>query len=123
MFTNATGTAVIEAGPKDGHGKCYICDSEVLVKKMREHVAHHILAAQSNVREPGKRLLTVSAEPNRSPSSSACAFLVLMAYNTTRLAIAHAASADGRAHVGSDFEDLRRCSCHGPTVRMLPSSA
>ncbi len=72
MFTNATGTAVIEAGPKDGHGKCYVCNMEVLIKKMREHVARHILAAQLNIREPGKHLITVCAgliTPSFSTSS------------------------------------------------------
>lgn len=64
MFVNAPGTAVIEAGPKDGHGKCYICDTEVPIKKMREHVARHILAAQLSIREPGKHLITVSNHPS-----------------------------------------------------------
>lgn len=59
LFTNTAGSALFEAGPKDGHGKCYVCDSEVPIKKMRDHVARHILSARLDMPEDGKRLVTV----------------------------------------------------------------
>lgn len=49
----------MEAGPKDGNVKCYICDKEVLVKKMRDHTARHLLTAQLGLPEEGKSLITV----------------------------------------------------------------
>lgn len=53
------GTAAMEAGPKDGNCKCFVCGEEVAVAKMRDHVGCHIVANKLKIPEAIKPKLTV----------------------------------------------------------------
>jgi hypothetical protein len=43
LFTNQAGSTELEASPQDGHVACFLCCDELPSKKMRDHIAHHIL--------------------------------------------------------------------------------
>ncbi|OJT07676.1 hypothetical protein TRAPUB_1455, partial [Trametes pubescens] len=63
LFTNMDGTAAMEAGPKDGNCKCFVCGEEVAVVKMRDHVGCHIVANKLKIPEAIKPKLTIGDFP------------------------------------------------------------
>lgn len=88
----------MEAGPRDGNCKCFVCGEEITIAKMRDHVGRHIVASRLKIPEASKSKISVRMRTGRCTRSS-----LLTCMTRTRSVIFRADSADAWAPAPSSY--------------------
>ncbi|KAF7326797.1 Ubiquitin carboxyl-terminal hydrolase 34 [Mycena sanguinolenta] len=51
MFISSEGSTAVQAAPREGFDRCYLCLTEVELKKMRDHVGGHLAASLNGIQQ------------------------------------------------------------------------